>query len=259
MSPESNSASNSSIRLLMLTAVAAIALYLVYNYFTTSDRVSTGVDAPIPALAFSGSQLADNPQSLDGEAKPFAPAAAALGDMSRNAMNNFSAEGTQGRREGAGAKPTTAPGDSSANLDEFSHPNELSSKVMRVIAEVQSRQLDGQWEEALNEMNALYADFDSLRPFEQVTLLNFYTNTLIRLEMWNESISAFSRILTIPELRPDLNARALLALGQLHSRTGDKQQAQGFYHEWLAFTEGKPGFEQQTPRVQLQLAALQTK
>ena len=109
----------------------------------------------------------------------------------------------------------------------------LSPHVFRVIDEVQQRQLDGQWEEALNEMNALYAEFDDLTPYEQMFLLNFYTNTLLQLEMWQEAISAFSMLLEVPELGPDTSARALLSLGQLHSRFGEPELAVLYLESWL--------------------------
>ena len=125
----------------------------------------------------------------------------------------------------------------------------LSQQVRDVIAEVQTRQLDGQWEEALNEMNALYGNFEELNPFEQVTLLNFYTNTLLQLEMWQESISAFSLMLTIPDLRPDINARALIALGQLHSQVGEPETAISYYESALTNTSAMENMEQQTQRV----------
>jgi len=125
----------------------------------------------------------------------------------------------------------------------------LSQQVRDVIAEVQSRQLDGQWEEALNEMNALYGNFEELNPFEQATLLNFYTNTLLQLEMWQESISAFSLMLTIPDIRPDINARALIALGQLHNQVGEPETAISYYESALATTTAMENMEEQTQRV----------
>lgn len=132
----------------------------------------------------------------------------------------------------------------------------LSDRVFYVIEEAQRRQLEDQWEEALNELNALYSDFDSMTPFEQATLLNFYTNTLIRLEMWQESISAFSLMLTVEDLRPDINARALLALGQLHAKVNEVPVATAYYEQWLEFTRGMAGSEAQTARVKQQLNSL---
>lgn len=109
----------------------------------------------------------------------------------------------------------------------------LSQHVMSVLMEVQRRQQAEQWEEALNELNALYRQYDELSSFEQSTLLNFYTNTLLSLQMWNEAISAFSLMLTIPDLGADVNARATLALGQLHGQIGDAETAAAYYRTWL--------------------------
>ncbi len=109
----------------------------------------------------------------------------------------------------------------------------LSQRVMDVLAEVQLRQEENQWEEALNELNALYTEYESLNSFEQSSLLNFYVNTLLRLEMWEEAIGAFTLMTSIPDLRPDHNARALLSLGQLHERTGNIEESIYFYESWL--------------------------
>lgn len=127
-------------------------------------------------------------------------------------------------------------------------PN-LSPRVYEVINEVQERQLAGDWEAALNEMNALYSELDQLTPFEQATLLNFYTNTLTRLEMWQEAITAFNLILQVPDLRPDLSARALLALGQLHVREGERVEGIAYLKEWLNYTDGMENMDALTPRV----------
>lgn len=147
-------------------------------------------------------------------------------------------------------------GDSKTSTQDKPDTYELSSRVVRILEEVQLRQQEEQWEEALNEMNALYTEYDTLNPFEQVSLLNFYTNTLIRLQMWEESISAFSQMLTIPELRPDINARALMALGQLKTRAGETREAIAYYQELLTFVEGREGFEQQRERAIQQLEQL---
>lgn len=132
----------------------------------------------------------------------------------------------------------------------------LSERVFNVIDEAQWLQQSGQWEESLAGLNALYSDFESMNAFEQSTLLNFYTNTLIRMEMWQESISAFTLMLTIPDLRPDINARALMALGQLHERVDETDLATSYYEEWLEYTRDMPGMEQQTARIEQQLNGL---
>ena len=150
---------------------------------------------------------------------------------------------------------------SSINRDSLNSESEytqpiLSERARRVIEEVQTRQLAGQWEEALNEMNALYTEFQDLNSFEQSTLLNFYTNTLIRMQMWEEAVSAFTLMLTIEDLRPTHHARALLAIGQLHSRLGAVDEATSHYNAWLDFTEGLDEFAEQRERVLEQLSQI---
>ncbi|PCH60511.1 MAG: hypothetical protein COC19_05900 [SAR86 cluster bacterium] len=125
----------------------------------------------------------------------------------------------------------------------------LSERVVRVMQEVQARQQDSQWEEALNEMNALYTEFDTLNPLEQSTLLNFYTNTLINLNMLQESISAFSLLLTVQDLQANNYARALRSLGQLHGAVGENQAAIAYLNEWLDYTAGMDNMEQEIQRV----------
>ena len=143
--------------------------------------------------------------------------------------------------------PVEAPQKAKENPE--SEARQLSQHVFEVITEVQTRQLDGQWEEALNEMNALYKNFDNLNSFEQATLLNFYTNTLLQLEMLQESITAFSQMLTIQDLSPDVNARALVALGQLHNQQGEYAQSISYLEYWLEFTSDMDSMQAQRPRV----------
>ena len=98
-------------------------------------------------------------------------------------------------------------------------------------------------------LNALYEDFDALNSFEQTTLLNFYTNTLLRFEMWPEAIGAFSRMLTMPDLRPDIGARALMALGQLHARVGEYAASISYLRSWQDLTVGMENMERSNERV----------
>lgn len=133
----------------------------------------------------------------------------------------------------------------------------LSPYVVSVLTEVQRRQLAEQWEEALNELNALYQDYDTLSSFEQSTLLNFYSNTLLSLQMWEEAISAFTMMLTIPNLEMETNARATLALGQLHTQAGDLQTAAAYYRAWLDESNITGQTPEQIERVRGLLQAIQ--
>lgn len=133
--------------------------------------------------------------------------------------------------------------------------NRLRPDVMAIIEEVQERQLQDQMEEALNELNALYQRFDELNPFEQQTVLNFYTNTLIALEMYQETITAFSLMLTIPELDATTETRAIRSLGQLHGAVGEPEAAVYYLTQWLERVEGEPGNERRIELAQRQIEA----
>ena len=149
---------------------------------------------------------------------------------------------------------STSRGTSSGASD--SVPLELSERTVRILEEVQSRQLAGQWEEALNELNALYAEYDQLNSFEQATMLNFYTNTLIRFQMWEEAITAFALMTTIPNIRSDINARALLSLGQLNERVGDIRNSAAYYERWLDSIDGLEISEERISDVEVKLEKL---
>lgn len=159
---------------------------------------------------------------------------------------------------GSSARPATSDRSipDSAERGDSAEPK-LSPYVVSVLTEVQRRQLAEQWEEALNELNALYQDYDTLSSFEQSTLLNFYSNTLLSLQMWEEAISAFTMMLTIPNLEMETNARATLALGQLHMQAGDLQTAAAYYRAWLDESNITGRTPEQIERVRGLLQAIQ--
>ena len=130
----------------------------------------------------------------------------------------------------------------------------LSAEVFAVIEDVQQKQLDGQWDESLQVLNSLYENFDELNNFEQITLLNFYTNTLLKFEMWPEAIGAFSRMLTVPDLRPDWGARALVALGQLHAEVGEYAASISYLTSWQELTADMENMQGSNERVAQLLA-----
>lgn len=166
-----------------------------------------------------------------------------------------SALATSDTPESTASRTTYAPNQTDSN---HTQPEEgesdgdaprLSQRVYQVIDEVQRRQLDNQWEEALNEMNALYLEYETLNPFEQVTLLNFYTNVLIGMEMWAEAIVVFNQILEIPGIRPDVGLRALLSLGQLHSQQGEHALAISYLESWQDLAANDPRLLNNAERV----------
>lgn len=157
------------------------------------------------------------------------------------------------------AEPVTGdrpPSPATAEGGDSSEPR-LRPHVVSVLTEVQRRQVAEQWEEALNELNALYQDYDTLSSFEQSTLLNFYTNTLLSLQMWEEAISAFTLMQLIPNLGREENARSKLALGQLHTQTGDLETAAAYYRAWLEESHITGRTPEQIERVRGLLQATQ--
>lgn len=118
-------------------------------------------------------------------------------------------------------------------LEEISGGLRLSPRVIAIVTEIQARQVEEQWEEATNELNALYEEWDLLNTLEKTTLLNFYTNNFLAQQMYPEAIATFSRMLTIPDLRPDIAARALKSFGQLYLATGQPELAVPQFEEWI--------------------------
>jgi hypothetical protein len=143
---------------------------------------------------------------------------------------------------------------SAARAEEEPAAPMLSAEVFAVIEDVQQKQLDGQWDESLQVLNVLYENFDELNSFEQTTLLNFYTNTLLKFEMWPEAIGAFSRMLTVPDLRPDWGARALVALGQLHAEVGEYAASISYLTSWQELTADMENMQGSNERVAQLLA-----
>lgn len=241
--------------LLALVAGLALAIGLALWFFSTartvsqdqvrqeggeSERISASARVQTPASTNGGraealpeiaNSLADETHDADSS-HPAAATTAAL---------SSSTSGSAGHVD-----PERAQGESVTEV--------LGEYVFAVIEDVQQKQLDGRWEESLVDLNALYEDFDQLNSFEQTTLLNFYTNTLLRFEMWPEAIGAFSRMLTIPYLRPDLGARALMALGQLHARVGEHAASISYLTSWQDMTSGMENMERSNNTVAQLLA-----
>lgn len=175
--------------------------------------------------------------------------------------HDASTHATSDTRENTTSRPDQAPNQTNSDRtqpeagESDSDTPRLSQRVYEVIDEVNRRQVDNQWEEALNEMNALYLEYETLNTFEQITLLNFYTNVLIRMEMWDESIVVFNQILEIPGIRPDVGLRALLSLGQIHSQQGEHALAISYLESWQALAANDPVMPNNAERVAQLLAA----
>jgi len=112
--------------------------------------------------------------------------------------------------------------------------DELSVMVYAGIREAQQHLMTEQWEAAVNELNALYAYYEQLNHFEQRTLLNFYSNALLGLRMYEEAIVLFEQSLTVPAPDGgDERSRPRLALGQLYAGMGEHQAAVQHLSAWM--------------------------
>lgn len=244
-------------RRLLVILCAGLALVLGIVFWTT-----TSTPNPTQGPVRQGS--ASEQQVLPNQAQ--SPALADGADRADRQFDSANSPATVQCDEDS-ANPITAAAEQPSTSDNASSEHStiartqdqaavpvLSEHVIAVIEAVQKKQLDGQWEESLTDLNALYADYEKLNSFEQTTLLNFYTNTLLRFEMWQEAIGAFSRMLTIPDLRSDLGVRALMALGQLHARVGEYAASITYLTSWQIMTTGMENMEHSNARVEQLLA-----
>ena len=207
------------------------------NLDPTVEDTQTLVSAAEQVASSSRLQATDSLVSAgDDEAEDETLATSSSSAQTAQGPNSLNRSSAEGRAQ-------------NADSSEEEGPLVLSDSVFASIENVQQLQLDGQWEGSLDILNALYEDFDELNSFEQVTLLNYYTNTLLRFEMWPESIGAFSRMLTIPDLRPDIGARALMALGQLHAEVGQYAASISYLRSWQDVTVGMENMERSNARV----------
>ena len=232
--------------------VGSALLFSLYMFFRNEQGPASVTDAVGDSLNDAGQPASRDSRVLDNDGAPGNPDSQSVSANSQIASqpgDNEVDSTSRGSYQGNSVDAASGGSGQSNNEDTESDTPQLSQQVFDVITEVQKRQVDRQWEEALNEMNALYANFDELNSFEQATLLNFYTNALLALEMWNESISAFTLMLTVTDLRPDVHARALMALGQLHAQVGESESAILYYESFLDFAEGMEDMEDRIQRV----------
>lgn len=242
-----------TMRKLILPAVIGVVVAGLFINSRTNQREQNADSMADPVA--EAQQVDDGLTTSPGQAAAVNDSANSQSVSDESSPTDATEPGASDRSRDSTAEPQRSTRTLSTISDNADAPA-MSDRVYFVIEEAQRMQQADQWEAALMELNALYASFENLTPFEQMTLLNFYTNTLIRLEMWQESITAFSKMLTVPDLRPDINARALLALGQLHHQVNEAPAAVTYYEAWLDFTENTPGLEAQRARVHEQVQAL---
>ncbi|WP_237133899.1 hypothetical protein [Pseudohongiella sp. O18] len=242
-----------TMRKLILPAVIGVVVAGLFINSRTNQREQNADSMADPVA--EAQQVDDGLTTSPGQAAAVNDSAKSQSVSDESSPTDATEPGASDRSGDSTAEPQRSTRTLSTISDNADAPA-MSDRVYYVIEEAQRMQQADQWEAALMGLNALYASFENLTPFEQMTLLNFYTNTLIRLEMWQESITAFSKMLTVRDLRPDINARALLALGQLHQQVNEAPAAVTYYEAWLDFTENTPGLEAQRARVHEQVQAL---
>lgn len=115
----------------------------------------------------------------------------------------------------------------------------LSEPFFRDIAETQKYMVNEQWAEAIEKLNTLYQGWDEMNDFEKSTLLNFYTNLFISKNMYPETILTFETMLGLPTLRPDIELRALKALGQLNMAEENYTSSIEYFNRHLESSEGR--------------------
>ena len=201
---------------------------------TADEHLVESTQAPTPTL-LSESNNSNTPAQV---ANTRSPATVLAEEVEANPNATSSAQPAVNN-----SSPSASARNATTSSQEEPAGPVLSKRVFAVIEDVQQKQMDGQWEESLLELNELYEYFDQLNSFEQTVMLNFYTNTLLRYQMWPEAIGAFSRMLTIPDLRPDLGARALVALGQLHAQVGEYAASISYLTSWQNLTAGMENME----------------
>ena len=86
----------------------------------------------------------------------------------------------------------------------------------------------------LDEMNERY---DRLNDFEKSTLLNFYTNYYLSTDNVEMALQTFEKILTIENLRVEVQQRAMMALGQLYMGEERFEEAIEAYNRWREISE----------------------
>ncbi len=113
-------------------------------------------------------------------------------------------------------------------------------RVAEAIAEIQGLMTGGadsepDWQAAKEALDRLHESrFERMNDFEKQTLLNFYTNYYLSEEDYEEAANTFEQMLEIEQLRPDIHARVLRSLGQLHAALENWDSSIQYYERWRA-------------------------
>lgn len=114
----------------------------------------------------------------------------------------------------------------------------LSDPVFTAITQIQELMTTPDVEsedfaEAKRQLDALYdASFEAANGFEQSTILNFYTNYYLRLRDYPMALETFEQIMTVDDLRPDIELRTLRSLGQLYAQQEQWQDSVDAFAQW---------------------------
>ena len=119
----------------------------------------------------------------------------------------------------------------------------LTERVFNSVSEIQALMspeeagVEPDYEGAKVLLDELNERYDRLNDFEKSTLLNFYTNYYLSTDNVEMALETFEKILTIENLRIEVQQRAMMALGQLYMGEERFEEAIEAYNRWRETSE----------------------
>jgi len=119
----------------------------------------------------------------------------------------------------------------------------LTERVFNSVSEIQALMspeevgAEPDYEGAKVLLDELNERYDRLNDFEKSTLLNFYTNYYLSTDNVEMALETFEKILTIENLRIEVQQRAMMALGQLYMGEERFEEAIEAYNRWRETSE----------------------
>jgi len=119
----------------------------------------------------------------------------------------------------------------------------LTERVFNSVSEIQALMspeevgVEPDYEGAKVLLDELNERYDRLNDFEKSTLLNFYTNYYLSTDNVEMALQTFEKILTIENLRIEVQQRAMMALGQLYMGEERFEEAIEAYDRWREISE----------------------
>jgi len=185
------------------------------------------------AVSYQLTTLKSNDQSVGNSALNDRPANMIAGSNQVNdsdtTNDSLSQENLDSDAQSINLVSSAGPGDSVTIFEQ----GNLSDVVYTVLQEVFTRLGEGQLEEAKNELDALLIRFDELGSFEQLTLLNFYSDYYLLNRQIPEAISSIERLIDIDGIPRDAFIRALRTLGQLNATIDEYDSSITYYERFL--------------------------